>query len=550
MSTSRAVGNGLMALGALMTVGALTVGLVNQAATPSPSPTATPAPASTPAPTAPDPSSTPSAIAAPALAWGPTVQEYDDALAEAAALTLDQVIGQVIIAPVSDPDPKAAARLVKRHHLAGVIVMGPAVKSAKKTAKLTAAVQDAHRAPWPALVGADEEGGAVARLKPVLPDMPAFMAAGAIDDAEATSSVWTSHGAAMARLGITMDFAPPADVTVGPADPIIRTRSASSNPRRAARAVVAAMDGLTAGGLVAVPKHFPGHGSIRTDSHQKVSVQRRSLAQLERTDLIPFASAIEAGAPAIMMGHIVVKDWGKRPASVNRRAYKYLRDDLGFDGVTITDALNMKGVTSVFKRDTAAAEALIAGADIVLLPANTAKSVKQIKQAVKRGDLTRDRLNDAAAKSILLARWQAALAHGAPKSAYARTYSAQAAVVAARNCTSLVGKSVTITGGTKYQRTHLARSLSDAGVRVKSKGGATSVALVTGDRAAAKADVVVALGGPWGLERSKAKVYVATWGGGPDQMRALGDVLAGKTQARGTWPVKIKVPYAPCASDR
>jgi len=500
---------------------------------------------------------TPSASLAPpsaeptpeALAWGPTLAEYDAALAEAAALGLDEVIGQVIIAPVSDRDPDAAVRLMRRYHLAGVMVETGAIGSERQTRALTAAVQGAEERPWPAMVAVDEEGGTVARLKALLPDMPAFMAAGAVDDAEVTGAAFASHGAAMRELGFTVTFAPSADVTIGPADPIIRTRSASSDPDRAGRAVVAAVDGLSSGGVVAVPKHYPGHGSIRTDSHDVVSVQRRTLKQMERTDLVPFAAAADAGAPAIMVGHIVVPEWGKRPATVNPQAYQYLRDQLGFDGVIITDSMSMRGVTSLFEAGRPAAEALIAGADIVLMPANTGMAVNHIKEALASGDLTRERLNEAAARSILLARWGDSLdpAAGLPAPGYAREYSAQATVVAARDCDALLGSSVTIKGGTKGQRAWLAESLRAGGVTVSAKGGATTVALVVRDRAAAKADVVVALAGPWGLESSTARAYVAVWGGGPEQMRALGRVLTGDADAAGTWPVDVDVPYAPCA---
>lgn len=549
MTASGALGTGLMAGGALAVMCAIGLGLLNQAEA-APAPQASAAPTSTPSTEAPQASS-PSPSPEPAmLAWGPTVAEYEAALSDAEALTVDEAIGQVLMPAVSQGDADKAARLVSRRNLGGVIVMGGAVTNTDAVSDLTAAIAELER-DWPALIATDEEGGLVARLKPVLPDMPAFMAAGAVDDASLTRAVYAQHALRMSELGFGMTFAPVADVTVGPADPTIRTRSASSDAERAGRAVVAAAQGFAEGGVVPAVKHFPGHGSVRADSHTSVAVQNRTLEQLERKDLVPFAAAIDGGVPVVMMAHIVVGEWGKAPASVNPAAYTYLRESMGFDGLIVTDAMNMEGVTALFGPGQAEVAAIRAGADMIVIPGDLDAVETAMREALFDGSLPRPRLDDAAARSILLARWHAAQVPSATvaERGYASTYSAEAAVVAARQCDALVGASARIVGGTTGQRAQLAKGLRAAGIAVKGDSAETTVALVRGDTTAARADVVVALGGPWGLEKSTADAYVAMWGGGPDQMSALAAILSGNADPRGTWPIDIALDHPVCAPD-
>jgi len=513
-----------------------------------------------------EPTTSPSLALEPTPASGthtpsptPTVSARDEALAAAQEMTDDEVIGQVIVAAVSAPDPAAAAALVEKYHLGGVILMRDAVTDADGVRELAAAVAGAGAGrPAPVLVAIDDEGGIVSRLRGVLPSMPAFMAAGALDDADLTRATWSSRGTALRDLGITVDFAPVADVTVGPSETTIRTRSASSRAPRASRAVVAASLGLAQGRVVPVIKHFPGHGSAKDDSHNGVAKVSKALAELEGRDLVPFVDAIDAGAPAVMLGHLVVKEWGRLPATVNPAAYEYLRTEMGFEGVAVTDALNMEGVTDVYPPGVVEAKALAAGADVVLFPASVSEAVAGIRKALAAGDLTRERLDEAAARVILLARSTAGdgeavdgeVVEGAAVAveASATDYSATAAVVASKTCASLISGSVGIRGGTQDQRSHLTKSLRAAGVTVVAYAKAdTTVALLPLDRTGATADVVVALGGPWALQKSTARTYVAIWGNAPAQLDALATVLSQPGTAQGTWPVGLKVPYPECA---
>ncbi len=482
----------------------------------------------------------------PNLAWGPSQDDWDAALMDAQALSLEDVAGQVIMADISHPDAAAAAKLVKSRHLAGVLIMGGAVTSAKQVLALNQAIQTADpKRDWPVVIATDEEGGVVQRLRPAIGYVSAFMAAGANGDSSSVRAYYAGLGAQMRELNFTMDMAPDADVTIGLEDPTIRTRSAGSDAQDVADTVVAAWQGLDSGGVLPVLKHFPGHGSVTVDSHAGLPRQKAKVATLADRDFVPFKAAIDAGAPAIMMAHIRVPEWGKAPASVNPRAYAYVREELGFTGLIVTDAMNMEAITDRYKPGAATVAAIRAGADLVLMPANTDAAIDALVGAVEKGSLDRARLDDAAAHVILASRWgyhaQDAVAPGRP-----RDFVEGSIVVAAKDCDALAGHEVTITGGNAAQRKTLAAALRDHGVKV-GKGG-TTVALVRGDRGHAKADVVVAMGGPWGLPASHAKAYVAIWGEGSEQLRALAAVLAGDVPARGTWPVALKLPYAECSA--
>ena len=254
---------------------------------------------------------------------------------------------------------KPATALVRERHLAGVLLLGGAVVDGAQVMSLNSylAGADPDR-DWPVMVATDEEGGVVQRLRPAIGYVSAFMAAGANPDVDEASAYYTGLGTQLAMLGFTMDMAPVADVTVGLGDPTIRTRSAGSDPQVVDRAVAAAWTGLDAGGVTPVVKHFPGHGSVAVDSHAGLPHQAATLAELSQRDFVPFADAITSGAPAVMMGHIQVAAWGDAPATVNPLAYSYLRDELGFDGVIMTDAMNMEAITDLYAPGAATVAAL------------------------------------------------------------------------------------------------------------------------------------------------------------------------------------------------
>jgi beta-N-acetylhexosaminidase len=488
-----------------------------------------------------------------AFAWEPSQADWDQALAQARQLTVEQAAGQAIVASYSGTSPTKLTAFIEARDLGGVMLQGDATKSKKVTESLTKAANTAGGdRDWPVMVAVDQEGGTVARLRGMIPGMPAFMAAGATTDKAAVHEAYADQGWYVRDMGFNTNFAPDADVTVGLSDPVIRSRSAGSDAQNVAATVDAAVAGYTDAGVISTVKHFPGHGSVDVDSHKGLPVQAATVAQLEKRDFVPFASAIDAGVPSVMVGHIALHEWGDVPASVAPAAYAYLRDDLGFTGVAITDAMNMGAIVDQYEPGRATVLALEAGADLVLMPADVDAAISGIVAAVKSGELPRERLDEAVARSVLMMRWQAGLvptSTDAPPAHYARDFAARAVTVVTPTCSGeLVSDTVTVTGGWEHERTTLAAALAKRGIGAGDESHpGTTVRLAGNSSTEVEGDVVVALDGPWILDKSKATTYITLYGRSDDALEALADILVGKVTSGSSWPVTLKnVPGKPC----
>lgn len=346
--------------------------------------------------------------------WGPTVGELDTAAALVAGLGDAELAGQVIVGRYAGTDPAVAADLVADLHLAGVSVTGDNVLDADQVRATTQAVaQAAGDRGYPPVVGIDQEGGLVSHLGDVGTTFPAFSVAGdavAADGDDGTRGRRAVRSAARATglelrdLGFTWVFAPVADVTIGDADPTIGTRSPSQDPMVAGVAVATAVTGYRAAAVVSTTKHFPGHGAVTADSHEVLPTLDADLDALAERELPPFARAVAQGAPSVMMGHLDVPalDPGV-PASLSPAAYELLREELGFEGVAITDSLGMGAVAG---RERPAVQALAAGADLLLMPVDTRLAHRVVTEALASGELDRERVEEAATRVVALQLWQ------------------------------------------------------------------------------------------------------------------------------------------------
>jgi beta-N-acetylhexosaminidase len=255
-----------------------------------------------------------------------------------------------------------------------------------------------HEAGAGVVVAVDEEGGDVTRIEAAAgSSVPGAAALGAVDDAGLTGDVAAALGVALADRGIDLDLAPVADVNVDAANPVIGVRSFGADAGLVARHVAATVDGLGQAGVAACAKHFPGHGATTVDSHVGLPVVHGPL------DLAPFAAAVAAGVAAVMTGHLVVPDLDDRPATVSPAAHRLLRHDLGFDGVVVTDALDMAGAGGPAAIPATAVAALAAGADLCCLgPAAgddlVEACLRAVVGAVRSGRLAGDRLAEAAGR--------------------------------------------------------------------------------------------------------------------------------------------------------
>lgn len=368
--------------------------------------------------TAPSPSSSESAPAEPT--WGPSATDVSRARELVVDWDADRIAGQLMVAGYAGTDPATPARLLRDLHLAGIKIGGFNVASSGQVRETTRAVVAATREDgrrFPPVLAVDQEGGTVEHLRGAATSFPPFAASGRMierDPKRGPGVVRDALGTAaleMRSLGVTWVLGPVADVTIGAADPTIGSRAASSDPRLAARTTVAALRGYRDAALVSAVKHYPGHGAVTTDSHVALPRLDADRSLLERRELVPFRAAVEAGAPAVMMGHLDVRALAPgQPASLAPEIYRHLRRDLGFDGVTITDALEMDAVA----RPGVALRALRAGADLVLMPDDPRASHARIAGAIRAGELPRDRALRSAERVVALQLWQQRRARAVP----------------------------------------------------------------------------------------------------------------------------------------
>jgi beta-N-acetylhexosaminidase len=263
------------------------------------------------------------------------------------------------------------------------------------------------------LVAIDEEGGDVTRLEAATgSSYPGNGALGVVDDVELTERVAASLGAELADVGVNLDFAPVADVNTNPQNPVIGIRSFGADGDHVARHVAAFVHGLQRAGVAACAKHFPGHGETSEDSHLALPV----VDSVEEAALLPFRAAIDADVQSVMTAHIVVRALGESPATMSPAILnELLREELGFRGLVVTDALEMNAISRTVGVEEGAVRALAAGADALCLGHDLFdESVVSVRDAlvagVRDGRLAEERLADAAGRVAGIAGWSSARA--------------------------------------------------------------------------------------------------------------------------------------------
>ena len=259
------------------------------------------------------------------------------------------------------------------------------------------------------LVALDEEGGDVTRLEAATgSSVPGNAALGAVDDLDLTRAVASALGGALRAAGVDLDLAPCADANTAPGNPVIGVRSFGADPELVARHTAAFVVGLQGAGVAACVKHFPGHGAVDVDSHLDLPTLTAPLELLRSRELVPFRAAIAAGSAAVMTGHLRVPALDDDPATVSGRILAgLLRDELGFAGAVVTDALDMVGVGGPAEIPANVVRAVAAGADLCCLgPDNTDELVgactAALVEAVAGGALPEARVLDAAARVAAL----------------------------------------------------------------------------------------------------------------------------------------------------
>lgn len=346
-------------------------------------------------------------------------------------MTLEEKVGQLFVVEVFGQDAHTVtesaaegnqrlygvdtpAEVIDKYRPGGVIYFTAArgpdnLRNPRQIATLSNGLQAAatgQRQPIPLLISTDQEGGAlVARLPAPATAMPGNMPLGAGRSAADAHRSAEVIGTELAAVGINQDYAPVADVNINPANPVIGIRSVGENPALVSELVAAQVDGYHDGGVAAVAKHFPGHGDTAVDSHFGLPEVTHTREELEAIDLPPFRAAIDNDVDTIMTAHVVLRsvDPSGVPATMSEVILTgLLREDLGYDGLIVTDALDMGGATSTFPPDVAPVEAFQAGADQLVLAPELDVAFDAVLDAVRSGEISVRRLDESVYRILRL----------------------------------------------------------------------------------------------------------------------------------------------------
>lgn len=303
-----------------------------------------------------------------------------------------------IICPVLPSVPAGEARThvddLLRHGWGGYIVF----RGRPDLPDLLAELQGAS--PHPLLVAADIEWGSGQQLAGATL-LPCLMALGAIGSEEAAYEAGKTTALEARAVGVNWAFAPVVDVNVNPRNPIVNIRSFGENPEHVSRLAAAWVRGAQDHGLLATAKHFPGHGDTEVDSHSRLPTIPGDRARLDRVELAPFRACIAVGVGSIMTAHLAVPalDPSGRPATLSHAIMTgLLREELGFEGLLVTDALIMGGITAAWAEEDAVAAALNAGCDMLLMPRDPHSAHEAVQAAVESGKVSEERLRQAVAR--------------------------------------------------------------------------------------------------------------------------------------------------------
>jgi beta-N-acetylhexosaminidase len=346
----------------------------------------------------------------------PAVTQEDTSRARqiAAEMTLQEKICQLLfVTPEAltgygqvTQSGDATRSALEEYPVGGVVYFASNLVTTEQTAEMLENIQEfaRNRSGFGLFLGVDEEGGSVARLADSLgtaafEDMAVYGAAG---DTAKAYEIGTTLAGVLKSLGFNVDFAPVADVLTNDENTVVQSRSFGSDPALVSDMVAQEVRGFVEGGVLCAPKHFPGHGSTGGDTHDGYAATDRTLDQLEACDLLPFQAAMEAGAPMIMVGHMTLTAIDPdNPASLSQAVVTgLLRDQLGYDGIVITDALNMGAVANNYTSGEAAVRAIQAGCDMLLCVSDVQSAVDALLQAVADGTISESRIDESVVRIL------------------------------------------------------------------------------------------------------------------------------------------------------
>ncbi|WP_405117931.1 beta-N-acetylhexosaminidase [Paenibacillus sp. FSL H8-0317] len=320
-------------------------------------------------------------------------------------LTLEQKVGQLLMCGFhSQHADEQITRLIRDYHVGGVIYFRRNVESIDQLTRLSAELQDmaAEAGALPLMISVDQEGGMVARIdQEGMTQVPGNMALGATGNPEYTLECAQILGHELKSIGIDMNLAPVVDVNNNPLNPVIGVRSYGEHAESVAAHGVAAITGYQSQGIAATAKHFPGHGDTAVDSHLGMVTVPHDRNRLEQMELLPFRKAIEAGVDAIMTAHVMFPSIEPEPipATLSHKVLTgLLREEMGFEGIIITDCLEMHAISKPYGVAEAAVRAVEAGADLILVShtlQDQVAALEAIVEAVRTGRISEEVIHQA-----------------------------------------------------------------------------------------------------------------------------------------------------------
>lgn len=336
------------------------------------------------------------------------------------SMTREQKIGQLfIVAAVTNPtdprnhqlfsnkqwcvDQNYVKHLIKKYGVGGVIFLGTG--TIDEQVKATNEFQDASTIPL--LIAQDYEAGSGSRDQEGGFRFPCALALGAIKDLTLVYDVAHQIGKQCAALGITINCAPVVDVNTNAGNPVIGTRSFGSDQHNVIAKATAYIEGLQNAGIMACAKHFPGHGDTSIDSHEQLPTINHTRERLHEVELAPFKAVVDEQVKSIMVGHLQVPALDQQnSASLSKKVISdLLRNELSFDGLVITDALHMRAVSDHYRPGDLELEALKAGNDILLCPTDVPRAVAQIDNAIEKGIVSEQELNERVLRILRAKEW-------------------------------------------------------------------------------------------------------------------------------------------------
>lgn len=339
--------------------------------------------------------------------------------------------GQLAIAGFAgNTIPSDLKLLAREFDLGGIILFARNVDSPEQVAELAREARELEQ-DLPLWVSVDQEGGRVARLRSPFTEWPPMLTLGRSGDVTLAHRFARALAAELKAVGVTLDYTPVLDVLTNPKNPVIGDRALAERAEDVARFGAAIISALQAEGIAASGKHFPGHGDTSVDSHLELPLIEHPAERLEAVELIPFKAAIEAGVASIMTAHILIPAVDEeRPATLSARIVnQMLKKQLGYDGLVLSDDLEMKAISARYSIPDATVKAIAAGCDAVLMCGADqdvqARSLEAVIRAVETGEVPLRRVEDALArhrrvKERFLAARQAPLRGAALRAALGR----------------------------------------------------------------------------------------------------------------------------------